>query len=340
MQILIRTALLICAAGAASVAQQSTIGPLQPSSRGPQRTPNAAVPPLESQTLQPQSAHANAGYILGPGDQISARVLNVEEINDKPVPIDLSGDIRLPGLTATQVEAEIAKRLKGYVLHPDVSVTVAEFRSQPVSVLGAVKTPGIQQVQGSKTLYEMLSLAGGLDTTAGPTLKITRRLDRGRIPLPNAKDDPTGQFSVAEVSVKSILDARNPAENILVQPNDVISIPRADTIYVLGQVQKAGGFVLNDREDVTALQALSMAGGLDRASKPKDAKIMRRVSGSPERTEIAVDLNKILDGKTPDVRMQADDIVFIPSSVSKKAGVRALEAAVQMGTGLAIWRIP
>src|SRR5207248_2064666 len=120
---------------------------------------------------------------------------------------------------------------------------------------------------------EMLSLAGGLDTTAGPTLKITRHLDRGRIPLPNAKDDPTGQFSVAEVSVKSILDARNPAENILVQPNDVISIPRADTIYVLGQVQKAGGFVLNDREDVTALQALSMAGGLDRASKPKDAKI-------------------------------------------------------------------
>ena len=305
------------------------------------------VPEDSTHAQDAQHPRANT-YVLGPDDHIVVHVVNVEEINDKPLPIDSSGYIRLPvvgriavaGLTAVQLEAEIADRLKNYVRRPDVSVTVVEFRSQPVSIIGAVKTPGVQQVQGGKTLYEMLSLAGGLDPSAGSTLKITRRLDQGQIPLPNATVDATGQFSVAEVGLKSILDARNPEQNILVQPYDVISVPRAETVYVIGQVQKPGGFILNEREDVTVLQALSMAGGLDRAAKPQDAKILRRMPETSSRTEIAVNLNKILEGKTSDVPMRPEDILFVPSSVSKKVGVRALEAALQAGTGVAIWRIP
>jgi polysaccharide export outer membrane protein len=171
-------------------------------------------------------------------------------------------------------------------------------------------------------------------------LKLTRRLEWGRIPLANATDDQTAQFSVAEVRLKSILEAKNPAENIVVRPFDVISVPRADTIYVIGQVQKSGGFVLNDLAEVTVLQALSMAGGLDHSAKPQDAKILRRVASASSRTEIGVDLKKILGGKTSDVQMQPEDILFVPSSASKKAGVRALEALLQAGTGVAMWRIP
>jgi polysaccharide export outer membrane protein len=248
------------------------------------------------------------------------------------------GRVRVAGLTISQVEAELGNRLKSYVLRPDVSVAVAEFHSQPVSVIGSVRTPGVQQVQGRKTLVEMLSLAGGLDPTAGTTLKITRRLEQGRIPLAGASDDPTGQFSVAEVSLKSIFEAKNPEENILVKPNDVISVPRAETIYVIGQVKKAGGFVLNDREKVTVLQALAMAGDLDSTARPQEAKILRRVPDGSSRAEIAVDLRSIREGKAQDVPMQSDDILFVPSSASKKAGIRALEAAIQMGTGMVIWR--
>jgi polysaccharide export outer membrane protein len=286
-----------------------------------------------------------AGYVLGPGDQIAVHVVNFEEINDKPVSVDLSGSIRLPmvglipvsGLTIEQVASEISKRLETYVKHPDVSVSVTEFRSQPVSVIGAVKNPGVQQVQGQKTLLEMLSAAGGLDsTTAGSTLKITRRLEWGPIPLPSAVNDPTKQFSVAQVSVKSLLDAKNPEENILVKPYDVISVPRGETVYVIGEVLKAGGYLLNDSEQVTVLQALSMAGGCDRMAQPQHARILRRVPGA-SRTEIPVDLRKILDGKTEDVRMQAEDILFVPNSIPKRAAIRALEAAIQMG-GLAIFR--
>src|SRR5437867_8517877 len=166
----------------------------------------------------------------------------------------------------------------------------------------------------------MLSLAGGLDPTAGTTLKITRRLEFGQIPLASASDDPTGRFSIAQVSLKSIMEAKNPEENVLVKPYDVISVPRAETVYVIGQVPKSGGFVLNDREKITVLQALAMAGGLDRTARPRDAKILRRASEGATRTEIAVDLKKMLENKTPDVPMQSDDILFVPNSGSQKAG--------------------
>jgi len=295
------------------------------------------------------SRETHPGYTVGPGDQITVHVVNVEEINDKPLLVDLNGYIRLPligrmqvsGLTLEQVESQVTKHLKIYVLHPDVSVSITEFRSEPISVIGAVRTPGVQQVQGRKTLLQVLSMAGGLDSTmAGSTLRITRRLEWGSIPLPGAAKDPTNQFSVAQVSIKSLLEAKNPEENILIKPYDVISVPRADTVYVIGQVLRAGGYPLTDNEQITVLQALSMAGGLDRVAQPQSARLLRRVEGATERTEIAVNLKKILEGTNSDVRMQADDILFVPNSLPKQAAIRALEAGVEIGTGIAIWSRP
>src|SRR5258706_16046273 len=119
------------------------------------------------------------------------------------VRLHMAGRMMISGLTVAKVEAEVTNRLKQYVKRPDVSVAVTEFHSQPVSVSGSVRTPGVQQVQGRKTLVEMLSMAGGLDPTAGTTLRITRQREWGKIPLSNAKDDPSGAYSVAEVSLKS-----------------------------------------------------------------------------------------------------------------------------------------
>jgi len=311
-----------------------------------QAAPTAAKLPASSAPAAVEQSKAPADYLLGPGDQIVVRVLNAEEINDKPLLIDMSGFIRLPvvgrlhvgGLTVSQVETELTSRLKSYLLQPDVSVSIAEFHSQPVSVIGSVKNPGIQQVQGRKTLVEMLSLAGGLDPNAGPNVRITRRLEHGRIPLANAADDPTGQFSIAEVSLKSVLEAKRPELNVQVKPFDVISVPRAETVYVMGNVQKAGGFVLTDADSISVLQAVSMAGGLDRAAKPQNSMILRRTSEGLSRAEIPVDLQKIVSGKTPDVRMQPEDILYVPDNVPKKAFLRGLEAAVQTGTGIAIFR--
>jgi polysaccharide export outer membrane protein len=285
-------------------------------------------------------------YLLGPEDQITIRAMDAEEISDRPVRIDMNGYVRLPlvgrvraaGLTVEQLEAELAARLKTYVQQPEVAVTITEFRSQPVSVIGAVKNPGVHQLQGRKTLVEMLSLAGGLSAEAGHSVKITRRREWGPIPLRGAAADASGQFSVAEVSLKSIMEARNPEENVLIRPHDVISVPRAEMVYVIGQVQRAGGFVLNERETISVLQALSLAGGLGHAASPQKSRILRHSAGGSGRLEIAVDLKKILAGKGSDIPLAPEDILFIPASTPKRAAIRAAEAAVQVGTGIAIWR--
>src|ERR1700722_4721119 len=286
-------------------------------------------------------------YTLGPGDQIIVRVLDLEEIDNKPVPIDLRGSINLPvagriqasGLTTERLEAAIAERLKKVLVRPDVSVYLAEMRSQPVSLLGQVQTPGVHQLQGQKNLFEVLSLAGGLRQEAGPVINITRRLEWGPIPLPSASNDSTGRFSVASIDVKSVMNASNPAENILIMPNDVISVPKADTIYVIGAVKKPGAYVLGEHHTLSALQVLALAEGTDKTAATQDAKIMRVLPDSNDRAEIPVDLRTILSGKTPDIPLTADDILFVPTSKAKAVGYRALEALVQAGT-FAVYRVP
>lgn len=296
--------------------------------------------PVETMPPTPSS------YMLGPDDLITVRAMEVDEINNLPVRIDLEGFINLPlvgrlkaaGLTVQQLEAEVARRLKTYVRQPEVVASVTEYRSQPVSVIGSVRNAGVHQLQGHKTLIEMLSLAGGLNQDAGATVKIARAIEWGPIPLPNAAADSTGRFTVAEVSLKEIMEARNPAGNIEVRPNDVISVPRAELVYVTGQVRKSGGFVLNERASMTVLQALSLAGGLDTAAAGKYCRILRASTNTADRAEISVDLSKIMAGKARDVSLQPEDILFVPSSLPKKAAIKAIEAAIQMGTGFVIWR--
>jgi polysaccharide export outer membrane protein len=295
----------------------------------------------------PSATSAPSTYTLGPGDQIVVRASHVEEITDKPIPIDSRGSIDLPmigrilaaGLTTEQLKAAIQLGLKKYLVDPDVSVYLFEMRSQPISVLGSVQKPGVHQLQVEKTLYEVLSLAGGLQENSGNVVKITRQLRWGRIPLANAKDDPSGQFSVASVNVKDIMSASNPAENIVIKPEDVVAVPKADIIYAIGAVKKPGGYALGVNQSLSVLQILSLAEGLDRVAATSDAKIMRLVAGTSNRTDIPVDLKKILAGKGSDVPLQADDILFVPNSTGKSVGYRTLEALAQTAS-MAIYRVP
>lgn len=299
-------------------------------------------------TPTPATLQQNDSDALGPGDQILIRAIDIEEIDNKPVLVDRRGNIDLPvvgqlhaaGLTPDQLEAALRLRLTRVLRRPpDVSVSVTEVHSQGVSVLGAVNTPGVHQLQGDKTLFEVLSLAGGLRPDAGYTVLITRQIEWGPIPLPTAALDSTGKFSVASVSVKSIMAASNPAENIHIKPSDVISVPRADIIYVIGAVNKAGGYALNDNGTRSALQILSLAEGLGRAAAANHARIMRGIPGSNNRDEIPIDLKKILAGKSPDVPLKADDILFVPTSGAKTAGFRTIDILTASATAF-IYRIP
>ena len=312
----------------------------------------ALAPPLIVLSAWGQSAtppdDATRGYLLGADDVISIRAIDAEEISDKAMRIGNNGFINLPmigrvqagGVTVEQLEAELVNRLKPFLKHPEVSVNVVELRSQPVSVIGSVKSPGVHQLKGRKTLVEILSLAGGLTDDAGYSAHITRRKDWGEIPLRTSKLDDTGQFYVAEVGLREIMEAKNPVENIEVMPNDVISVPRAQMVYVIGEVLKAGGFALGERQRVSVLQALSLAGGLARMAARSNAKILRAsTSDDSQRTELSVNLNRILQGKDKDVPLQPDDILFVPNSKTRPAMVRTLEAMFSVGTSVAIYRV-
>jgi polysaccharide export outer membrane protein len=133
------------------------------------------------------------------------------------------------------------------------------------------------------------------------------------------------------------MEAKDPAANIDVLPDDVITVPKAELVYVVGAVKRAGGFVLNEKEQMSVLQALSLAEGLDNVAAGASARILRQGTSQSGRDEIPVNVTHILDGSARDVSLRANDILFVPNSKAKNVTLRALEVAVQMGTGIVIY---
>jgi polysaccharide export outer membrane protein len=288
---------------------------------------------------------ASRAYVLGPEDTLQIHVLDVDTIGTAPYPIDLDGNLELPrigrvhaaGLTIPQLEAVLVRRFHEYLRNPAVTVSVAEFHSQPILILGEVASPGVHQIRGRKTLLEAISEAGGLKADAGDVIKITRKRQAGSLPLPNSSPDGSGEFLTASVDVHAVMEAQRPEDNIAVDPGDVITVPKAELVYVIGAVNKSGGFVLSERASISVLEALSMAEGLQHTASSTKSKILRPSKDGSSRAEIPVDVKGILQGKRQDIPLMANDILFIPNSAAKTVSLRAIEAAVQAGSGLAIY---
>jgi polysaccharide biosynthesis/export protein len=166
---------------------------------------------------------------------------------------------------------------------------------------------------------------------------ITRNLSEGSIPVGGAFTDPSGEYSVAHIDIRKIMSGQDPKSNILIKPHDVITVPRARMIYVLGNVNRAGGYVLTDNESMSITQAIALAGGWDKAAKLSGARVLR-VSTGAEREQITANLKKIMENKAPDLQLRPDDILFIPNSFGKEMSGTALQSAIGIGTGIAIWR--
>lgn len=289
---------------------------------------------------------APPGYVLGAGDQFILEVADLEELNGKTHRIDNDGTVSLPligriqaaGYTLPQFEAELDRKLVGQLKEPHITVTVTEILSQPVTILGEVNSPGVHQIRGPKSLAEVLSLAGGLKPDAGYRVTITRKKTAGKLPLSDVREDSATGIVTGEVSVNDIVEARSPAENIDILPYDVVTVPRAKLVYVMGEVHKPGGFTLDQRNTASVLQVLALAEGLTPSASKKHAIVMREEPGADRRTEIPVDLGKVIGGKEAEVKLQPNDILYVPNSTMHTIKIRAIEAAVATGTGILIWR--
>jgi polysaccharide biosynthesis/export protein len=286
-----------------------------------------------------------ANYTLGPEDQITVRVFAADDIPDRPATIGNDGSVTLPmigkvhaaGLTVDQFEAALVADYKKYFKDPQVTVTVNDFRSQPVSVAGNVNTPGVVQLRGNRNLMEVIGQAGGLRADAGDSVLITRNLNEGAIPIPGAFTDASGKYSVAHVNIRDVMSGKNPQGNIAIKAHDVISIPRARMVYVLGDVTRPGGYVMQENETMSLTQAVALAGGWSTNASLKSARVLR-VSSGAEREQIPANIKAIMNNKAPDLDLRPDDILYVPNSVSRMVTTRGLEAAIGIGTGLLIWR--
>ena len=288
----------------------------------------------------------NPSFVLGPEDQIRIHVIDMEDIPDKPIRIDPEGNIDVPligtihaaGLSVGQLRDKVVTELKHLVHDPMVTVSVLEFHSKPVTVLGAVNSPGTHQVEGPRTILETISMAGGIRPDAGSTLTITRSSEAGPIPIKDARKSLDGTYSTATMDVDRLMSMKDPADNIQILPNDSIFISTAQVIWVMGEVKKAGGFTLHSHETVSALQALAMAEGPQKTGAIKRAIISREQEPGKPRISFHADLKAIMDGKSADVPLQANDILNVPNNEARNATMRAVELAIQIGTGILIFR--
>jgi polysaccharide biosynthesis/export protein len=315
---------------------------------------------LESAQNPPASpAAATREYRIGPEDLIEVTVFEVPELS-RTVRVSAAGEISLPlvgavkaaGLSPIELEQSLTDLLrKSYVKDPQVSVFLKEYRSDPVSVVGAVKAPGLYQIQTERRLIELLAMAQGFSDNPkmlpGRNIVITRKAQpaAGQDSAPAkataaagtpqaAPADPGPQ--IQEIPIRALLESGDPKWDVPIYPGDVIKVVPAGTFYVAGDVNQPGGFALADFDDVSSIQAVAMAGGTKKTAKLKDAIIIRRDAGG-NRMEQKVDLKGVLEGKAPDVRLGANDILFVPGSVGKEAGLRGMEAAIQVATGVLIW---
>jgi len=186
-----------------------------------------------------------------------------------------------------------------------------------VFFVGLFQRPGIYPLGGRRTLVEMLSSIGGLQPNASRHIKVTRRAEYGTIALPNAVDDPEKKISWVEISMGSLRENINPAEDIVLQPYDVISVERAELVYINGEVGKVGGIELGERDSVSMAQALTMAGGFSRDANRGKVRILRPILNTDRRAAIDVDANRVLEGKENDVPLLPNDVLFVPRSYSR-----------------------
>lgn len=284
---------------------------------------------------------------IGPGDLLEITVFEAPEMNrtvrvsaNGEISMQLLGPVKAAFFTPQELESAIEDRLRRtYIKDPHVSVSIRDLQSHPVSVVGAVKKAGVFQIPAPKSLIEILSMAEGLADDAGDTVLIMRGAafaEPGRQESPELSETEKGD--VVKVNLRNLLQSTDPSANVPVFPGDIVKVERAGIVYVVGDVQKPGGFVLQNNENITVLQAIALAEGVTRNSAKSQARIIRTDPVTQKRVEIPLDLGKIFASKSQDITLEPKDIVFVPDSSAKSAFYRGAEAVLTTATGVAIYR--
>jgi len=272
--------------------------------------------------------------------------------------------MRLAGLTEIQAQEKITEVLEanGLVSHPQVIVSVKEKKSKPITIVGAVTHAMVYEADRPITVLEALAQAGGISNDAGDIVIIARPdqvtdspgeppeitaddlvgtpgAAKATAPSANPAAEPPPLSNTITLNLNDLLEVGDARNNILVQGGDIVTVPHAGIVYVLGAVVRPGGFVVtNDRNQLSTLKALALAGGLTSTARRHQAVIIRK-DAAGQQHQVVVDLGKVLKQETEDVRLQASDVLYVPQSGSRTALIRAAEIGLGIGTAVAIFRI-
>jgi polysaccharide biosynthesis/export protein len=297
---------------------------------GAQAQSPSASPAAEVAEATTSARPGGSELTIGGGDLLKVSVFGAPE-SDQEVRVDPNGNLSLNfigsvhvgGLTTNQAQDLIAQKMKagGFYAQPQVSIFVKEYATQGVSVLGEVQHSGVYPILGARRLFDVISLAGGTGPKAGRLVSVTHR---------NHPESP-----------RTVMLSNDPKEaaksNIEVFPGDTVVVSRAGVVYVVGDVHKPSGVIMDNGTDMTVLQAIAMAEGTNPTAALNKAKLIRTTATGRE--ELPLALKDMLTSKAPDMRLQAEDIIFVPNSVAKSATKRTLDAIIQTATGVAIYGV-
>lgn len=288
-----------------------------------------------AQAPRPDSGANLPAQPIGPNDLIAVAVYDQPELS-RTVRVGADGKIRFPmietpmqaaGLMPADLEEAIGKALvaENILVHPYVTVTMAEYHSRPIQVVGAVRKPLTFQAVGNVTLLEALAQAEGLSEDAGPEILVSTA---------QVAPDGTRTTLTRRIPIHSLIDEADPEFNLVLTGGEEVRVPEAGRIFVVGNVKKPGAFPLKAGAESSVLEALAFSEGLSQFAD-KRAYIYRR-EGNGSKNEITIRLQDILKRKAPDVALQANDILYIPDNRGRRLGLSALEKIIGVGAGAAV----
>lgn len=291
------------------------------------------------------SPDASPEYRIGPGDMIELRVVGQEQLSGKfrvgetgTVSLPFVGTLQAGGMTEPQLTESVREKLKKYLREPELSVTVAEFNSQFITIIGAVRTPGRYPLKRSVRILDAVGLAGGMTEQAGKNINLVRY----QPPTSSAGDGKSGvrdeNIHVESVNLEDMLQGR-PELNRKIASGDLIYIPEADTIYVTGNVSKPGAY--SPKSPVTLTQAIGLAGGMTPEARRSQISLYRAQPGTQERVELTFSLGELEKRKVKDPLLLPNDVVYIRGSESRSLAFSFVRAiAGGLGNSLGFIAIP
>lgn len=292
-------------------------------------TPSLAATRISADKSATLNSEMRERLVIGPGDLLTVTIFNVPELlqtvrvsESGDAVLSLIGNMHLAGLSVAtaQIVLENEYRDRKMLVDPHINILVTEYATEGVSVLGEVTKPGVYPLLGPHTLLDLISAAGGLTQFAGGTVSVRRR-------------------NGAEQSIE--LDANDPknalAKDVELQPADTVVVARAALVYVVGDVGKPGGYPMQNNGGLTVLQALALASGVNKTASLSHAKIIHKAESGYKEDDIH--LAKLMQGKSPDMRLAPEDIVFVPNSKLKSAVAGGYASAVQAATTAAVYAV-